>query len=138
MNAISTGLYSKLTGDSGAGGVNTLCTGGIHNTLAPEGEDGVYLVFQKVVGIPVDTLSIPGTHRIFRYQFKTYEQGESYANTGAVNDRLRALLNDSSMTFTGWTWRKTRQISDEERFENIDGQLYAVSQSEFYIEVEPA
>jgi hypothetical protein len=99
-------IYSKLSGDNGAGGVATLSTGGIHQLFGTQGGSFPKTIFQELTFIHNYTFTARAFIKGF-YQFKamaidpvnTTDQGVSLA--GAIVDRIVTLLTDPGFTVTG-------------------------------------
>lgn len=106
MNVLDIAVYSKLTGDAGAGGVNTLATGGIHQMKAPQTAGLPRVVFQELTRKNLYTFRVLAAGHVF-YQFKALaadtptDEGATLA--GTIADRMETLLLDPTMTITGKT-----------------------------------
>lgn len=106
MNALDIAIYSKLTGDTGAGGVNTLATGGIHQMKAPQTAGLPRVHFQELLDTALYTFAALSADHVF-YQFKALaadtptDEGATLA--GTIAERMRTVLFDPTMTVTGKT-----------------------------------
>ena len=106
MNALEISLYSKLTGDTGPGGVNTLATGGIHQLIAPQTAGLPRVHFQQLLDTAAYSFSALSADHFF-YQFKALaadtptDEGATLA--GTIAERMRTVLFDPTMTVTGKT-----------------------------------
>lgn len=105
MNALDIAIYSNLTGDTGAGGVNTLATGGIHQLKAPQTAGLPRVHFQELLDSPLYSFAALSADHFF-YQFKalaadTTVEGATLA--GTIAERMRSILSDPTMTVTGKT-----------------------------------
>jgi hypothetical protein len=106
--ALDIAIYSKLTGDTGAGGVNhatTGATGGFHNGSAPQDAGFPRIHFMELVttaGYSFSTLISDHSY----YEFTAFAvDGQSAGGTTAKTliERVRTLLTDPSLTVTGKT-----------------------------------
>lgn len=102
-------MYSKLTGDSGAGGVNTLSNGGIFQGTAPQETSFNYTVFQELLDTPLYTFNALAADHFF-YQIKHLAVNDANSTTisgpfaaGALADRTRVLLMDPVLNVSGKT-----------------------------------
>lgn len=91
-------LYSLLSGDAGAGGVNTLVGGRIYAYVAPSGAAFPLVVYSRQAGH--DVMGV-GTVRIMAselYQVKVIGKGAtvSFGAIKAVADRIDSLLQGAS------------------------------------------
>ena len=96
-------LYSVLSGDTGAGGVNTLVGGRIYAYLAPERSAYPLVIFSHQGDY--DVMGV-GTARILAstlYQVKAVGKASavSMMSLQAIADRIDALLQGASGTVTG-------------------------------------
>jgi hypothetical protein len=139
MNAVLQSLYTKLSADNGAGGVATLATGGIHDSVAPNNTAPPFLIIQKHSPIPVAwTFSLKATDAAL-YMVKAYAiddaSGGGRKNAGAIVERAEAILNDASLSVSGRTLlycRKDRDVPDSCEFDG-DARVFGVG---FLIRIE--
>lgn len=93
-----TWIYATLAADTGAGGVATLATGGIHAGVAPQGSTSPFVVYNRQGGADVMGL---GAQRIMAgmlYQIKAVASGGSKAAAKAIANRIDTLLHAASGT----------------------------------------
>jgi hypothetical protein len=98
MEVLLIGLYSKLSGDSGSGGVASLSTGGIHQMVAPGNVVPPYTVFQELLDLPgysftalqYDSIAVQIKH----FAVDANSAGADLA--GQMADRCRVLLTDTN------------------------------------------
>jgi len=97
MNAIETGLYSKLTGTAAL----TTALGGsyIYNRVAPQGQALPYVVFNHAGG-GHENIN-PSDMQNHVYLVKVVASGSKAA--GTINDLVIAALHNSTLTVTGYT-----------------------------------
>jgi hypothetical protein len=126
MNAVLGALYTVLAADIGTGGVATLATGGIHDTLAPEGTAPPFLIIQKLAPTPTAwTLTQKATDEAL-YMVKAY--AVSRKDAGAIVERAETILNDAALSVSGRTLlycRKERDLPDGCEFDG-DGRVFGV------------
>jgi hypothetical protein len=137
MKAIDDGLFTKLTADSGAGGVVTLLGGAekINMSTAPQGLAHPHLAYRIISGVPEYTLT-QECYRRTVYRFTLTDKGESFDVIKQAADRLETLLNDSALAMTGWdlkVMRLRQRLPDITIPEN--GSLYPTIDIDFTIEV---
>ena len=93
--ALDIAIQSLLTGDTGAGGVNTLATGGIHQLTAPLSAGLPRVIFQEILVTPAYSFSTLNSDAVY-YQLKALaadtptDQGVSMAAT--IAERMRTIL----------------------------------------------
>ena len=115
MNVLDEAIYSALSGDSGAGGVATLATGGIFNGRALDAVP-TYVVFEELVDNPgyafgnsVQFDYIPYVVRAFAVD--DVNGGNSGPRkAGTLVDRSRALLLNPILSITGKTLLTCRML----------------------------
>lgn len=93
-----TWLYSLLSGDTGAGGVNTLVGGRIYAYLAPAGAAFPLVVFSHQAGHDVRGVGPARIMASLAYQVKAIGKGTaaSFGTIKAIADRIDALLQGAS------------------------------------------
>lgn len=107
MNALDTGIYNLMSGDTGAGGVATLSTGGIFQK-PPETATPPYTRFREATDELIYAFgnTIQADH--FFYVMQAWAKDTPNAasgpiTAGAIADRLRVLFTNPSLTVTGKT-----------------------------------
>jgi hypothetical protein len=112
MMALEKALYSKLAGDTGAGGVATLAIGGIHRILAPQGTSAPYVVFQKFSAVQQYTFTLRD-HTRYVYMVKAIAEDRSSAIADQIDNRVDAILTDGTLpALSGFTLIYMRRSSD--------------------------
>jgi len=104
-NALDIALRSKLTGDTGAGGVNTLASGGIFQGVAPRTISGTpvgypRVYFQQITGRPLYSFRLAVATN-FVYQIKALAidaNTEGAVAAGTIDERIQVLLTDPTLT----------------------------------------
>ena len=137
MNGLDNALLAKIDADNGEGGAATLTAGGFHKMVAPHGTAFPHATYQTISETPDYTLTAEYIRRI-RFQVKAYDNNGDWNLPGQITDRLEALLVDSEITnIEGWTWKKTRLLQRFDLSEDEGDIIYAVTISEFIIELSP-
>lgn len=119
MNASDVAVYGALNVVS----VTNAATGGIHNTLAPEGtpiaSDGTvkpYICFFSLIEIP-EYFFAGGPIEDIPYQVDIYAGDPT--TTGSIYELVKAVLDDVTMTITSHIFLEcTRQ--NAQRFQEFD------------------
>lgn len=104
MLALDVGLRAALIGDTGAGGVNTLATGGIHQQNAPDKTVEPYVIFQEVSDFAVYAFgnSLKADHVFYLIRAVARDANESGPVTVAkIADRLKTLLTNPTLAVSG-------------------------------------
>lgn len=104
--ALDIAIYSKLSGDTGMGGVATLSTGGIDQMIGKQGASFPRTLFQELTAMHQYSFGSRQCVHEF-YQFKAMavdpvnSSDEGVSLAGAIVDRIVTLLTDPTMTVTG-------------------------------------
>lgn len=95
-----TWIYATLAADTGAGGVATLATGGIHAGVAPHGSGSISpsVVYNRQAGTDVMGLGAARIMSGMLYQIKAVASGGSKAAGKAIANRIDVLLHATSGT----------------------------------------
>jgi len=106
--ALDQALYSTLTADTGAGGVNnatTGATGGFHNPVAPQAAGFPRMHFIELTSTALYSLrNLLADHCYYQISaFAVDGQSEGVATAKSLIERAKVLLTDPSMTVTGKT-----------------------------------
>lgn len=133
MNALDAAIYTKLSGDTGSGGLMTIVTG-VFNRVAPEGQAFPYVVWQTVSGVDNYTLTKRAKSR-FVIQLKALDKGDSGKVAGQAMDRIDALLNDAALTVTGFSLLVIRREMNIQSVEVDEGVEYPVEISHYGVEL---
>ena len=114
MNALETGLFTLLTGDSDL----TTELGGeyIYNQTAPQGQARPYLVFSKAGG--GDRNWSPSRWKNYVYLVKAVADGLKKA--GTVMEKIDAALHNQVITVTGYTNMVTFMEQEVDYVETLD------------------
>lgn len=105
MNALDAAIYTKLTGDTGAGGVNALATGGIHQLIATGTLGFPRVHYQELLNTGIYSFNTLSADHCY-YQFTAFAvdgQVGGAVLAGTIAERIRTLLTDPSMAVTGKT-----------------------------------
>jgi hypothetical protein len=99
-NALDAAIYSTLTGDTGAGGVNTLATGGIHQMIAPQAAGLPRVIFQEILNTPSYSFKQLISDHVY-YQLKALAADtptdEGVTMAGTIAERMRTVLLNASL-----------------------------------------
>ena len=117
--SLEAGIYSKLTADSGAGGVATLATGGIYNTQAKPRATLPLVIFNvSDDGIPQrfsgDVIDAEFTVEVIADK----ELGITPVN--AIVDRLFTLLDNDSITISGYNGGNVQCLNRGQAITDVD------------------
>ena len=106
MNALETGLYTLLTGNSAL----TTALGGsyIYNQTAPQGQARPYLVYSKTGG--GDRNWSPRRYKNYVYLVKVIADGLKQA--GTIMALVDAVLHGGTITVTGYTNYRSERETD--------------------------
>ena len=128
MNAVETGLFSKLNGDNGAGGVKTLSTGGIYHINPNQKAGFPKTVFgQYTPDIPVYTMGLKAYDHLEYYVTPYAVDTATTAGvdvTALISERAEALLTDGAITAEGKTvlyFRMSRRMPPLPNFDSDKG-----------------
>lgn len=119
-NAVKAALTARLAGDATLTGLLGAGTAAIHDTLAPQGSDPPYVIFQKQDGQASYTFG----QRVWDdqlYVIKAVTDGASAVTAGSITKRVDELLTDLPLTVTGHTNHVLRRRRDIEYVETLDG-----------------
>jgi hypothetical protein len=126
--AVRRGLYGKLAGDTT---LNNLLgtpaagyTKAIYHNTAPSGATFPYVVFSKQSGVPTETMGNPDAFENDIWLVKAVDKDTSADDAEAIQARVKALLNDATLSISGVTLTYLRRQSDVEYEELTDGVRY--------------
>lgn len=111
MNALDAALYSALSGDSGAGGVAALATGGIFQVDVPQHALTPYVIFQEAQDTPGYAFGnvLKYDHVFYVVRGFAVDANEDGVQTvGKIADRLKVLLTNPSLSVSGKTLLSAR------------------------------
>jgi hypothetical protein len=121
-------LYGKMAGDTTLTAM--LATGAtgyskaIYEDSAPEGAAFPFVVFSKSSGVPTEAFGDPSAFENDIWLVKAVDRNTSSDPAEAIQARIVALLNDSSLSISGATLCYLRRQSDVEYSEVTDGVKY--------------
>jgi len=122
-------LYGKMAGDTTLNNLlGTPASGyskSIYHGEAPQGAKFPFVVFSKSSGVPTEAFGDPDALENDVWLIKGIDKSTSADTAEAIQDRLRVLLNDSSLSISGGTLLYLRRQSDVEYPEVTDGVTYA-------------
>ncbi len=140
MDAVATGLYSRLSGDTTGGtSLSGLGMTAVYQGVAPASATYPYITFQLADGEDRRVLGARAT--IWQdWIVKAWDQGASHKRAKQLADRVDALLDEgeSSLTATGYTVlsvRRIRTLPDTVESDENQGLLYRSSGARYEIEV---
>lgn len=109
MKALESALQAKLVGDTGAGGLMTFLTGGVHNTVATDPITYPYLVYQLIAGADAYTFTLH-INTAYLYQVRVIGQGPDKEAISDALTRVNVLLTRQTLSITGVaTWIVQRE-----------------------------
>jgi hypothetical protein len=124
MKALDGAIRTKLAADTGAGGVNTLATGGIWRMVNPTDPPSYpFVVFQLMTSEDYYTLSGRNHERPLML-VKAIDHNPDPAPALALADRIDAVLTDGSITGAGITVKYCRRVSRIEYIDQDGDQFY--------------
>ena len=125
MNAIEAGIYAKLAADSTL--IGYLGGTAIYNGMAPQSAAAPYVIFSATSEVDNYTLAASATQD-FLYTVKavTKSPGGSPSRKLAsqIDERVKATLNDASLTVSGKTLLSIRRATGFKYDEAVDGVIY--------------
>ena len=89
-------IYKHLAATAGVTG---LVSTRIYPVIAPQGESLPYIVYQKIVEIPVHAMSADPEIRNRRYQFTIL--AETYSSVSAISIQVKSALQDYQTSISG-------------------------------------
>lgn len=109
--AIVNGLYAALTGDSGAGGVNTLTGGRIYHLQAAQNAAFPLVTFQRVTDVPESRFG----DDFLDSEYQVDAWGDIVNGAAPVQTivaRVGTLLDRTAVSCTGWNRVAAHVIGD--------------------------
>jgi hypothetical protein len=126
-------IYGKLAGDTTLTNLlGTPATGfskSIYHAEAPAGAGFPFIILNKQSGIPTDTFGTPSAFEDDIWLVKGIDRSTTADTAEAIAARVKALLNDATLTISGATHLYLRRQSDVEYLETAEGVRYAHSGS---------
>lgn len=129
-------LISKLTSDVT---LMTLAPGGVFREIAPQGATEPYIIVQMMRHSDEYLINRGEAFEEFTYMVKAVQRTTSGATVQSVSDRIHTVLQDSTMTITGYnliTMQREERIAYVELDENRD-QRYQHRGGIYQVLVEP-
>ena len=103
-NPIAAAIYTNLTGASALTTLLNAGTAGVFETLAPEGEDPPYVVYNaQSPSTPVYAFGTAVKWEDAIYQVQAVTEGHTAAAAGTIADKIDDALNGATLTITGYT-----------------------------------
>lgn len=122
-------IYGKLSGDTTLNNLLGAPASGyskaIYHGNAPTDAKFPLVVFHKQSGVPTEAFGAPSVMESDVWLIKAVDQSTSADTAEAVQDRLKTLLNDASLSISGGTLLYLRRQSDVEYPEEAGGAMYA-------------
>ncbi len=129
-------LISKLTSDAT---LMALAPGGVFREIAPQGSAEPYVIVQMMRHSDEYLINRGEAFEEFTYMVKAVQRNTSGATVQSVADRIHTLLQDGTMTITGYnltTMQREERIAYVELDENRD-QRYQHRGGLYQVLVEP-
>jgi hypothetical protein len=124
-------LYGKLAGDTTLTNLlGTPATGfskSIYHAQAPVGAGFPFIILNKQSGVPTETMSDPDALEDDIWLVRATDRNTTADTAEAIAARVKALLNDATLTISGATHLYLRRQSDVEFLETTEGVRYAHS-----------
>jgi hypothetical protein len=118
--ALEIGIYNKLIADSGAGGVAALATGGIYNTQAAD-DATLPLVLFNVSDDPIGQRFSATDLIDAEFTIEVIADKELGAvPMDAIVDRAVALLNNQTLTISGFEGNSVQCLNRGVTFTDVD------------------
>lgn len=121
-------LYGKLAGDTTLnnllGAPVTGYSKSIYYQQAPAGAAYPYIVFNKQAGNPTEAFGQPSAFENDVWLVKAIDQDATADDAEAIQARVMALLNDTTLSISGKTLCYLRRQSDVEYVEVDEGTAY--------------
>lgn len=133
--AIRRAVYGKLAGDTTLNNLlATPPTGyskSIYHDEAPPAAQYPFVVFFKQAGTPTEAFGDPDAFDTDVWLVKGVDKATSADTVEAVQARVQALLNDTTLSISGATLQYLRRESDVEFAEVRDGVTYRHAGSQY-------
>lgn len=122
-------LYGKMSGDTTLTNLLGAPASGyakaIYHSEAPAGAPYPYVIFNKQSGVPTESFGDPDALENDVWLVKGIDKNTSADIAESIQARLKALLNDTTLTISGATHLYLRRQSDVEYPETVNGVKYA-------------
>lgn len=121
-------IYGKLSGDTTLNNLlGTPATGytkSIYYQIVPAGAQFPFVVFQKQAGTPTQAFGAPSAMETDVWLVKGVDRDTTADDAEAIQARVMALLNDTTLTISGANLQFLRRESDVDYSEVDDGVTY--------------
>jgi hypothetical protein len=121
-------IYGKLSGDTTLNNLlGTPATGyskSIYYQIVPANAGFPFVVFQKQAGTPTQAFGSPSAMETEVWLVKGIDRDTTADDAEAIQARIMALLNDTTLTISGSTLQFLRRESDIDYSEVDDGVTY--------------
>ena len=126
--AVRRAIYGRLSSDSTLGNLlataPTGYTKSIFHDFAPDNASFPYVLFHKQSGVPTEAFNDPSALEDDVWLVKGVDKNASADTVEAIQARVQALLNDSTLSISGATHLYLRRQSDVEFPEVREGDTY--------------
>jgi hypothetical protein len=126
--AVRRALYGKLAGDSTLTSLlGTPASGysqSIYYQQAPQGAGFPFVILNKQAGTPTEAFGDPDALDTDIWLVKAVDKNTTADTAEAVQDRVKTLLNDATLSISGATLQYLRRQSDVEYSEVEDAVTY--------------
>jgi len=112
--AVDTAIIAKLTGDATLMG---LAPGGVYREVAPQGVQEPFIIVQQYTHEDQYLLRRQAAFESFAYLIKAVQQSMTAAAVQACADRIQTLLQNGTLTITGYT---LTLLQREERIATVE------------------
>jgi hypothetical protein len=127
--AVRRALYGKLAGDTTLTNLlGTPATGfskSIYHAEAPAGAGFPFVILNRQSGVPTETFADPSALEDDIWLVRATDRNTTADGAEAIAARVKALLNDATLTISGATHLYLRRQSDVEYLETAEGVRYA-------------
>lgn len=116
---LDTAIYTVLNVES----VVNEATGGVFNSLAPQGTSPPFVVFQAMSKVD-DYFAFTGRGGSAIYMVKAIDRSPWPKSAGDIDTQIDSVMQDASLSITGHALLSCRRESDIYLVENQDGVIY--------------
>jgi hypothetical protein len=121
-------IYGKLAGDGTLNALlGTPATGynkSIYHGSAPTGAQYPFVLMNKQDGRPTEAMGDPSALEQDIWLVKAVDRDDTADRSEAISERVKALLNDASLSISGASLLYLRRQSDVEYEEDTDGVVF--------------
>lgn len=119
------GIYGRLSGDITLGNLLAPAAPGytkaIYHAVAPDGATYPLVIFMQTSGVPVEAMHDPEAYVESTWLVKAIDQNTTADTAEAIDARVKALLNDASLSISGAVSLYLRRQSDVDYAEVTNG-----------------